>query len=481
MQAQGIGKGDRVAVAMRNYPEWMIVYWASVMAGATLCGFNAWWSAHEIAAAMRLTRPRILFLDDERLARVPRCQAGEGPIIVGIRLRHPAADLLAWNEVVEYSGTYSKPSLAGDDEACIFFTSGTAGAARAAVLTHRGCVTNLLNILFATEVQGLATARAINAAIPPAIAPVALVTTPLFHVTANNCCAQVAAVLGGTVVLMYKWDAGAALDIIERERVTMISGTPVMHRELVLHPRFHKADLSSLEGVGGGGASLPPDILMRIERSSLTARASSGYGMTEASGVIASISGDFFAAKPTSCGPILPAFEYRVVDDDGDDVMPGERGELWVRGASVIAGYLDGAGARVEPLDGGWLQTGDIVVIDDEGFVHIVDRKKDMILRGGENIACVEVEAVIYEMDGVAECAVFAIPDSRLGEVVGAAIFMDNGFTTTPEAVAAHCAERLAAFKIPSDIWIVATRLPRNASGKILKRDVFAALAATIG
>lgn len=477
MQAQGIEKGDRIAVAMRNYPEWMIIYWASMLAGTTLCGFNAWWTPAEMAAADALTRPRVLFLDAERFERAPRRASAGAPITVGVRLPHPAPSAIPWEDIVAQQGVFDPPTLSGDDAACIFFTSGTSGSPKAAVLTQRGCVTNILNILFAAESQGLAAARAAGAPIPSeAVAPVALVTTPLFHVTANNCCAQVAAALGGTIVLMYKWDAAAALDLVERERVTMISGTPVMHRELVLHSRFHEADLSSLGAFSGGGASLPPDILARIERSSLTARASSGYGMTEASGAIASISGDFFAAKPTSCGPILPAFEHRVVDEEGRDVPPGERGELWVRGASVIAGYLDATGSRVEPLAGGWLQTGDIVAIDADGFVNIVDRKKDMILRGGENIACVEVEAAIYEMDGVAECAVFAIPDTRLGEAVGAAVFLHEGAEVAPDAVTAHCSARLAAYKIPSRIWIVDAPLPRNASGKILKRDVAATL-----
>lgn len=481
MQAQGIGKGDRVAVAMRNYPEWMIIYWASMLAGATLCGFNAWWAPAEIAAMDALARPRIIFLDAERLARAPRRTTGEAPIMVGIRLPHAAADVTAWRDVIDYSGAYRKPPLNGDDDASIFFTSGTAGTPKAAVLTQRGCVTNIFNILFAAEAQGLAAARAVGAAVTPAAAPIALVTTPLFHVTANNCCAQVAAMLGGTIILMYKWDAGAALDLVERERVTMISGTPVMHRELVLHPRFRTADLSSLQSLGGGGASLPPDILARIERSPLTARASSGYGMTEASGAIASISGDLFAAKPTSCGPVLPAFESRVVDEEGVDAPPGERGELWVRGASVIAGYLDVTGTRIDPFPGGWLQTGDIVTVDADGFVHIVDRKKDMILRGGENIACVEVEAALYEMDGVAECAVFAVPDIRLGEAVGAVIFLRRGAAATAEAVAAHCAARLAAYKIPSHVRFVDAPLPRNASGKILKRDLAATLLGSAG
>ncbi|WP_242445954.1 class I adenylate-forming enzyme family protein [Sphingopyxis lindanitolerans] len=473
MQAQGIGKGDRVAIAMRNYPEWMLIYWAGVLAGATICGFNAWWSTSEMAGVEAATKPKILFVDAERLERARSYrEPGAAGILVVLRSAAAGEDLVSWSTVADHCGTPILPPLGADDAACIFYTSGTSGTPKAAVLTHQACVTNILNILFAAEVQGIATARATAMPLPAAAPPVALVTTPLFHVTANNCCAQVAAVLGGTIVLMYKWDAAEALALVEREGVTMISGTPVMHRELVLHSRFNDVDLSSLGAFSGGGASLPPDILARIEDSSLTARASSGYGMTEASGAIASIAGDFFAAKPTSCGRILPAFEYRVVGDDAQDVAPGERGELWVRGASVIAGYLDATGSAIDPLPGGWLHSGDIVTIDTDGFVHIVDRKKDMILRGGENIACVEVEAAIYELGEVAECAVFAIPDARLGEIVGAAVYPHEGAVLDPETVAAHCAGRIAAYKIPERIWILDMPIPRGASGKLLKRDL---------
>ena len=473
MQARGIGKGDRIAIAMRNYPEWMLVHWAGILAGVTVCGFNAWWSVSEMAAIDAVTRPKILFVDAERLERVRGYrEPGDDAIIVGVRSADAGTDVVSWREVVQQRGTPLLPPLMPDDEACIFYTSGTSGTPKGAVLTHRGCVTNILNILFAAEVQGMATARATGKPLPATAAPVALVTTPLFHVTANNCCAQIAAVLGGTIVLMYKWDAAEALALVEREAVTMISGTPVMHREIVLHSRFHEANLSSLAAFSGGGASLPPDILARIEGSSLAARASSGYGMTETSGAITSIAGDFFAAKPTSCGRILPAFEHRVVDEGGGDVSPGERGELWVRGASVIAGYLDASGSAVDPLPGGWLRTGDIVTIDTDGFVHIVDRKKDMILRGGENIACVEVEAAIYELGEVSECAVFGIPDARLGEIVGAAVYPHDGAALGPDAVAAHCVARIAAYKVPERIWILDKPIPRGASGKLLKRDL---------
>jgi long-chain acyl-CoA synthetase len=471
MQDQGIGKSDRVVIAMRNYPEWMLIYWAGAMIGATICGFNAWWSASEMTTMFAVVRPKLAFVDAERLERAQRHgEVASVGAFVAVRTSAIGEKTIPWSEVVAHPPLPTFPALKPDDEVCIFFTSGTSGASKGAVLTHRGCVTNILNILFAGQVQS--NAAPATAADVPATAPVALVTTPLFHVTANNCCAQVATVLGGAIVLMYKWDAGIALDLIEREHVTIISGTPVMHREIVLHPGFPTANLASLTAFSGGGASLPPDILARIDGSRLAARASSGYGMTEASGVITSIAGDFFTAKPTSCGRVLPAFEYRVVDEEECDVAPGAQGELWLRGASVIPGYLDADGMAIEPLTDGWLRTGDVVTVDDDRFVHIADRKKDIILRGGENIACVEVESAIYELDQVAECAVFGIPDARLGEAVAAAIYPHQGAVVSAADVAAHCAARLSAYKVPGRVWILDKPIPRNASGKLMKRDL---------
>lgn len=470
LRSKGLGRGDRVAIAMRNYPEWMLIYWACVACGITVCGFNAWWSAHEMRQAYAETRPKAIFVDRERLERLRQFGTGEPDGLV-VTVRCPAvSDSMetAWSEIIVHPAEAAMLVISAEDDACIFYTSGTSGKPKGAVLSHRNCITNIYNVLFAAEVQTVAAARASGRGPVSSGPPIVLVTTPLFHVTGNNCGAHVATALGGTIALMYKWDAGTAIDLIERERVTMMSGTPVMHREVVMHPRFTEADLSSLAAFSGGGASLPPDILSRIEASALTARVSSGYGMTETSGVITSITGDFFVAKPTSCGRLMPTFEARCLDDEGRDVPQGEPGELLLRGASVIGGYLGDSNGTSD----GWLHTGDVVRIDEDGFVHIVDRKKDMILRGGENISCVEVEAELYSLPEVAECAVFGVPDERLGEIVGAAIYPHDGASLSAQNVHLHCAGRIAAYKIPERIWILDAPIPRNASGKLLKREL---------
>jgi long-chain acyl-CoA synthetase len=363
----------------------------------------------------------------------------------------------------------------GDEDACIFYTSGTTGRPKGAQLTHRGCVNNIMNLAFAGASFGAATALANGEAPPnPEDAPigVGLVTTPLFHVTANNCLAHGLTLTGGKLVHMYKWDAGEALKLVEREGITNLTGVPVMSRELISHPDFAKYDTSTLLSVGGGGAQLQPDLVGKIDKSVASARPNTGYGMTETCGIITSINGIYFVDKPESCGPAMPNFEAKCVDADGNTVAPGEVGELWVKGACVIKGYLNREEATAESITNGWLHTGDVARIDEDGFIFIVDRVKDMVLRGGENIFCAEVETVVFEIDDVAECTVFGVEDDRLGEEVGLAVFLKPGATATPDSIRQYCTEHMAKHKVPRYIWIMDEALPRNASGKFLKREL---------
>jgi long-chain acyl-CoA synthetase len=247
---------------------------------------------------------------------------------------------------------------------------------------------------------------------------------------------------------------------------------PVMAREIISHPDFEKYDTSSLLSLGGGGAQLQPDLVAKIDATVATARPNTGYGMTETCGIITAVSGDFYIDKPESCGPAMPTFETRCVGDDGETVPAGQVGELWVKGACVIKGYLNRPEATAESITDGWLHTGDVARIDDDGFIFIVDRKKDMVLRGGENVYCAEVEACIHRNPSVAECCVFGVPDARLGEEVAAAVVARPGQSVTIEEIRALCAANLAAYKAPRHIWILDEPLPRNANGKFLKREL---------
>ncbi|OZB16064.1 MAG: AMP-dependent synthetase [Hyphomonas sp. 34-62-18] len=472
--SQGVKPGDRVAIAMRNYPEWMLIYWACLTVGITVVGMNAWWTAEEMAYGLSDSAPKVLFLDAERLARVQeKPDMAKGMQLVGVRIPDMPAGMIDWATVASHGGALPDVAVDPDSDACIFYTSGTTGFPKGAQLTHRGCVSNLFNMLFAGASSALAVERATGVA-PPAEPPipVTLITTPLFHVTANNCGAYATTAAGGKLVLMYRWEAGEALKIIEKERVSSMSGVPVMARELINHPDFEKTDTSSLLALAGGGAQVPPDLVLKIEKQVATARPSTGYGMTETCGIITSVSGDFFVDKPDSAGPAMPSFEAKCVDDNGNTVGPGEVGELWVRGSSVIKGYINRPEATASTITDGWLHTGDVARIDEDGFIYIVDRKKDMVLRGGENIYCAEVESSIYRHNAVAECCVFGVPDDRLGEEVGVAVVAKPGEALSPEALREHCAAIMAKHKVPRHIWMLDEPLPRNASGKFLKREL---------
>lgn len=481
MASQGVQPGDHVAIAMRNFPEWMQAYWATLMLGGVVVGMNAWWVPNEMAYGLNDAKPKILILDQERLDRVLPVRGEIPPVImVGVRLNTNTAATGA-NHIIDFeeaitAGTgkpLPSPAIDPDSDATIFYTSGTTGYPKGAQLTHRGCVSNLFSLMFAGALQaGINAKRGLVAPDAKPIIPSALVTTPLFHVTANNCAAYSITMAGGKLVHMYRWDAGEALRLIEQERITSMSGVPTMAREVITHPDFPNRDTSSLVSLGGGGAQLQPDLVRKIDETVATARPSTGYGMTETCGIITSIGADYFIDKPDSCGPAMPVYETRVVDDKGNDVPRGTPGELWVKGAQVIRGYLNRAEATASSITDGWLHTGDMARLDDEGFIYIVDRIKDMVLRGGENVYCAEVEAAMYKHSAIAETIVFGVPDERLGEEVGAAVFLKSEATLSAEELREHCAALMARHKIPKYIWFVTEPLPRNASGKFLKREL---------
>ena len=476
LEAAGVRQGDRVAIAMRNYPEWMLTYWACVTSGVGAVGMNAWWIGEEIDYAMKDSAPKVLICDQERLDRFNEVKENFPDLkVVGVRLSGDADGVTPFSELTAKGGSLPERTIDGDEDACIFYTSGTTGRPKGAQLTHRGCVNNIMNLAFAGAAFGAASAIAAGEAPPnPEDAPVGvgLVTTPLFHVTANNCLAHGLTLTGGKLVHMYKWDALEALKLVEREGITNVTGVPVMSRELISHPDFHKYDTGTLLSVGGGGAQLQPDLVGKIDESVKTAKPGTGYGMTETCGIITSINGMYFVDKPESCGPAMPNFEAKCVDADGSTVPAGEVGELWVKGAPVIKGYLNREEATAESITNGWLHTGDVARIDEHGFIFIVDRVKDMVLRGGENIFCAEVESIIFEIDDVAECTVFGVEDDRLGEEVGVAIFLKEGGRATPDTIRQYCIDHMAKHKVPRYIWMMDEALPRNASGKFLKREL---------
>ncbi len=481
--AVGVGRGDRVAVAMRNYPEWVLSYWAIISTGAACVGMNAWWTTHEMEYALSDSEPKVLICDDERLERVlpvhDALHESFGMTVISVRSQSDLPEGgRRWADVVDpETAPDSLPAVAidPDDDMCIFYTSGTTGSPKGAQLTHRGSVHNLLHIGFMQDIpKGMAAAQGVDVEAIAAAGPqpCVMAPTPLFHVTANNCLLHPATAVGGAVVLTRKWDPARALELIEREKVTSLSGVPTMSRELVNHPDWSSRDTSSMQSMGGGGAAFQPDLVEKIGDSLETGVPSTGYGLTETHGIVTANSSAMYLAKPASCGPVVPTCDAVVRDQMGNDLPQGEAGVLWVKGPIIIKGYLNKPEATAEAIQDGWFNTGDIAYIDRDGFVFIVDRVKDMVLRGGENVYCSDVESAIYEHPAVAEAAAFSVPDERLGEEVGMAVVLQDGASLDEDEARSFLAERIAEYKIPRYFWFLDDHLPRNANGKFVKRTL---------
>jgi long-chain acyl-CoA synthetase len=299
-----------------------------------------------------------------------------------------------------------------------------------------------------------------------------ILCVPLFHVT-GLVPVMLSCFLGGyKLVIMYKWDPERALQHIEEEHITTFVGVPTMSWDMLESPEFERRDTSSLLSIGGGGAPAPPELINRIDKGFKKGRPGMGYGMTETNAYGPQNSGDDIIRKPRSAGRAVPIVEMRVADENGREVPRGEAGEIFFKGPNLIRGYWNKPEATAETIVDGWLRSGDIGRMDDEGFIFVEDRAKDMVIRAGENIYCAEVEAAIYEYPDVYEAAVFGVPDERLGEELAVAIVPRPGVDFDVDGLRAHLGRHIAVFKIPSIVDIKTEQLPRNASGKILKRDL---------
>ena len=484
MDDLGVVKGDRVAIAMRNFPEWVVTFFAATAIGAVAVPLNAWWKPDELVYGLADSGATVLVADEDRAAML-RGRLGETSVrhVVVARAEQPLGDgELDFASVLGEVDPAACPpdvDVAPEDDATIFYTSGTTGNPKGALGTHRNICTSVMNSAFGALVGATRKAQdegsaTLDVAAMASAAPenCSLVSVPFFHVTGCHGFLLTSTAFGAKLVLMYKWDPGRALELIARERVTLMGGVPSMALQMLDHPDFATADLSSLTNISYGGAPAPPELVKRI-RSVLPGRSpANGWGMTETSAGFTMNSGPDYIRKPTAVGPAIPVGEAKIVDEDGAEVPMGDRGELLVKGPGVIKGYWNKPEANADTFTDGWLRTGDIATIDDEGFISIVDRAKDVVIRGGENVYCAEVEAALFEHPAVADCAVIGIPHPVLGEEVGAVVVTRAGVPTTEAELAAHVRERLAGFKAPTHIWFRTDEMPRNAAGKILKRDL---------
>ncbi len=483
----GVGKGDRVAIAMRNYPEWIISFWATISIGAIAVPLNAWWSGDELAYGLENSGSKVLIFDQERIQRVAPYlselpQSADLSVLAvrcsqDVSSKVPASIVQREMQDILKSGV-RKPIEAlieADDPAVIFYTSGTTGRAKGAIGTHRNLVTNLMNAFFVTTRSTMLAKERSNSDNEATEAPAEssyLLSVPLFHATGCFATMIPNLVAGNKIVLMRRWDPEDALALIERERVTFFGGVPTMVWQVLNSPNFAKYDTSSIRNISYGGAPAPSELVRRIKEHFPTGMPSNGYGLTETSAIAAMNVGDDYVRKPDSVGPPVPVCEVRIIGSDGTDQDINTPGELWIKGANVIPGYWNNQEATAASFSNGWLHSGDVAFIDEEGYLHIVDRAKDMLIRGGENVYSPEVEGAIYEHPAVADVAVVGIPDLVLGEEVCAIIQLRPGHSLSEQELKEHVAKRLAHFKVPKYVYFREDALPRNAAGKLLKRQL---------
>lgn len=476
----GIQPGDRVGIAMRNAPSWIILYMGTLMAGGVATLLNGWWKGGELYDGVADVGAKLVFADAPRATRIGLCGRPAPCEVVTIDLSLPLREAL--KPVTSRStGDVALPEVGPDDLATILFTSGSTGQSKGACSTHRAVVQGTYSyIVTAMTVLKIGTEDGTIKDDRPQHA--VLMTVPLFHVTGEVPMMLVSFAIGRKMVMMPKWDALEAMQLIERERVTNFTGVPLMTWEILNHPDRHKYDLSSVQTFFAGGAPRPPEHVRRMNEE-LSAPPALGYGLTETNAVGCSTFSTNYIDKPNSTGrPTRPLVAVAVLDESGLALPEGEVGEIGIRSVANFSGYwgLPEATEAAMTRDG-YFRTGDLGYLDPEGYLFIVDRKKDIIIRGGENISCQEVEAAIYEHGAVAEACVFGLLDERLGEIVGAVIFFRPGSDLGEDAILTFLGDRLASFKVPAQIWIAPGPLPKLGTEKIDKvqlratyREIFA-------
>ena len=486
LAANGVTKGDRVAVIMRNVPEWVVAFYAASVLGAIVTPLNAWWTGAELEYGLTDSGSKVAIVDAERYQRLSEhmhaCpdlkrvyvsrEADEIAHPMVAKLEDVIGGADAWAALPDKA--LPACEIGPDDEATIFYTSGTTGKPKGALATHRGINSNLLTAAAAGARSFLRRGEAPPAPDPDAPQRAVLLSVPFFHAT--GCFAVMIPVMyaGSKIVLQRKWDVIRAFELIQREKIQSAGGVPTIAWQLIEHPARGDFDLSSLESVSYGGAPSAPELVRRIREAFPKSMPGQGWGMTETCATVTSNGAEDYINRPDSCGPGAAVCELKIVDPaDGVTILPvGTLGELWAKGPMIVKGYWNKPEATAQTFSDGWVRTGDLARLDEEGFCFIVDRAKDMLIRGGENIYCVEVENVLYDHPAVMDAAIVGIPHKQLGEEPGAVVTLKPGASATEADLRAHVAEHLAAFKVPVKIKFWHETLPRNANGKILKNEL---------
>jgi len=480
----GVEKGDRVAVIMRNYPEWPLAFYAAVSIGAIATPMNSWWTAEELEYGLSFAGVKVAVMDAQIYERI-RGHLEKLPDLKHILIARDSTEEFADPHVSALSDIVGEPNnwaslpdpgpsgveIGPEDDATIMYTSGTTGKPKGALATHRAVVSNMFNSMTCQARMFLRKGEAIPQPDPDAVRGT-LLAVPFFHATGAFAILIPSAIRGDKIVSMFKWDAGQALPIIEREKISSVGGVPAIAWQLLEHPDRDKYDLSSIQVISYGGAPSAPELVSTIKKRFPDAAPGNGWGMTETCATATLNIGEDYVNRPSSAGAAPGAVEIRICDQDGNEVPQGEVGELWCKGPMNCRLYWNRPDATAETFRNGWVVTGDLARVDEEGFLFLVDRAKDMLIRGGENIYCIEVENALYDHPAVMDAAVVGIPHKVLGEEVGAVVQLKPGKTATEADLRGHVAAQLAAFKVPVEIQFLSEPLPRNANGKILKAEL---------
>ena len=468
----GVKKGDRVAVAMRNFPEWVLSFAAIISVGAVNVSMNSWWTEDEMDFALEDSGATVLICDQQRFDIGAASCVKKNIKVLVVRAEKPLpAGVDKWEEVLPLGDKHPGADISPDDDATILYTSGTTGRPKGAVSTHRAIISSIMafsarNTIF--QMSGTKLKDVDGPEIPTSF----ILIVPLFHVTGCVPVMLSCFVAGLKLAIMYKWDPEKALEMIEREQITNFVGVPTQSWDLVNSPAFEKYDTSSLRAVGGGGAPSPTSLVGKVNDKVKNGNPQLGYGMTETNAFGPAITGSDYLSHPTSTGRATWPMIVEVRDENLKPVPTGQSGEIWFFGPMLIRGYWNRPDATAETIVDGWLRSGDLGRLDADGYVYVEDRVKDMILRAGDNVYGAEVESAIYEHPAIHEAAVFGVPHERLGEEVGVAILVNDGMTLTPEELWAFLDEKIAKYKIPTQVVIMTEPLPRNAAGKFLKREL---------
>ena len=463
----GVQKGDRIGIAARNSTNWIVAYMAVLMAGGCVCLLNGWWSGEEMAAGIDLTGCTIVLADKQRSDRIAQLKVDTKVVLI----EHDCGWEQGLANILAHGGGAETPlpALTGDDLATILYTSGSTGLSKGAWSDHRAVtqavfsyVAQTLTILTMLTEKGEA----------PSLQPCTLVNVPLFHVTGEVPVFLQSFVIGRKLVLMPKWDAEEAMRLIEREKVTYFVGVPLMSFEIATHPNRDKYDLSSCTSFAAGGAPRPVDHVRRIKDALPHAFPLLGYGLTETNGAGCGNLNENYLNKPGSTGTATkPLIEIGILDDAGQVLPANKTGEVAFRSIVNFGGYWQNPEATAAAITSdGWFRTGDLGYLDEDQYLFIVDRKKDIIIRGGENISCIEVEEAIYAHPDVAEASVFGVPDEKFGEQPVGVYLVEDGRSLSEDELKAFLLQHIAPFKVPVRLWQETENLPRLGTEKVDKR-----------